>query len=206
MTRKLNRREFVTSAAVGLAAAAPASAFGLAPAVITQRRVSPVVVASANGHRYTNGGTQTCVETAFDMMTSGTDVLDALIAGVNIVELDPEDASVGYGRRPNADGIVQLDACCMHGPKRRAGGVAALEGVRTPSKVAQMVGEDHHLLGAAARAQSGVHGGRRSQHRPVPTLVARMETTDRPGPLPRPGPQRTERRGASAGGRPRHAG
>ena len=81
MTRKLNRREFVTSAAVGFAAAAPASAFGLAPAVITQRRVSPVVVASANGHRYTNGGTQTCVETAFDMMTSGTDVLDALIAG-----------------------------------------------------------------------------------------------------------------------------
>ena len=148
MTRKLNRREFVTSAAVGFAAAAPASVFGRAPAVITQRRVSPVVVASANGHRYTNGGTQTCVETAFDMMTSGTDVLDALIAGVNIVELDPEDASVGYGGRPNADGIVQLDACCMHGPKRRAGGVAALEGVRTPSKVAQMVGDvtDHHLL------------------------------------------------------------
>ena len=154
MAPRLNRREFVTSAAIGLAAAAPASALGQAPAVRASRRVAPVVIASGNGHRYTNGGTETCVETAFRMMTSGTDVLDALIAGVNIVELDPEDASVGYGGRPNADGVVQLDACCMHGPKRRAGGVAALEGVRTPSNVAQKVADltDHHLLvGAGAQ-------------------------------------------------------
>ena len=154
MANKLNRRQFVTSAAVGLAAAAPPSALGRAPAVRAARSVAPVVIASGNGHRYTNGGTETCVETAFRLMTSGTDVLDALIAGVNIVELDPEDASVGYGGRPNADGVVQLDACCMHGPKRRAGGVAALEGVRTPSNVAQKVADltDHHLLvGAGAQ-------------------------------------------------------
>ena len=154
MAPRLNRRQFVTSAAVGLAAASPGSAFGRAPSVRTSRSVSPVVVASANGHRYTNGGTETCVETAFRLMTSGTDVLDALIAGVNIVELDPEDASVGYGGRPNAAGVVQLDACCMHGPQRRAGGVAALEGVRTPSRVARKVADltDHHLLvGAGAQ-------------------------------------------------------
>lgn len=161
MPRELNRRQFVTSAAVGLAAAsgpgaafagAPGPgggpAFGRAPAVQRPRRVPPVVIASANGHRYTNGGAETCVETAFRLLTSGADVLDALIAGVNIVELDPLDASVGYGGRPNADGVVQLDACCMHGPQRRAGGVAALEGVRTPSLVAQKVADltDHHLL------------------------------------------------------------
>ena len=148
MANKLNRRQFVTSAAVGLAAAAPPPALGRAPAVRASRSVAPVVIASANGHRYTNGGTETCVETAFRLMTSGTDVIDALIAGVNIVELDPEDASVGYGGRPNADGVVQLDACCMDGPQRRAGGVAALEGVRTPSNVAQKVADltDHHLL------------------------------------------------------------
>ena len=52
-------------------------------------------------------------------------MLDALIAGVNIVELDPEDTSVGYGGLPNAEGVVQLDSCCMHGPKKRAGGVGA---------------------------------------------------------------------------------
>jgi N4-(beta-N-acetylglucosaminyl)-L-asparaginase len=82
------------------------------------------------------------------MITSGADVLDALIAGVNIVELDPLDDSVGYGGLPNAEGVVQLDSCCMHGPKQRAGGVAEIEGVRTPSKVAQLVMDetDHHLL------------------------------------------------------------
>jgi N4-(beta-N-acetylglucosaminyl)-L-asparaginase len=114
----------------------------------------PVVIASGNGNRFKNGGTATCVERAFQLMTSGTDVLDALIAGVNIVELDPEDTSVGFGGLPNADGVVQLDACCMHGPKKQAGGVAALEGVRTPSLVAKAVMEqtDHHLLvGAGAQ-------------------------------------------------------
>ena len=58
------------------------------------------------------------------MITGGADVLDALIAGVNI-ELDPADDSVGYGGLPTANGVVQLDSCCMHGPKKRAGGVAA---------------------------------------------------------------------------------
>ena len=82
------------------------------------------------------------------MIAEGGDVLDALIAGVNILELDPEEAGVGYGGLPNADGVVQLDSCCMHGPRKRAGGVAALEGVRTPSLVAKAVMEntDHHLL------------------------------------------------------------
>lgn len=95
-----------------------------------------------------NGGDASCVETAFERMARGEDVLDSLIAGVNIVELDPEDTSVGYGGLPNADGIVQLDSCCMHGPRKQAGGVAALEGIRTPSLVAKAVMEhtDHHLL------------------------------------------------------------
>jgi N4-(beta-N-acetylglucosaminyl)-L-asparaginase len=88
------------------------------------------------------------VETAFSRMVDGEDVLDALIAGVNILELDPAETSVGYGGLPNAEGVVQLDACCMHGPTRRAGGVASLEGVRTPSLVARAVMQntDHHLL------------------------------------------------------------
>ena len=57
-------------------------------------------------------------------------MLDALIAGVNIVELDPEDTASGYGGLPNADGVVQLDACCMHGPRKRAGGGGGIEGVQ----------------------------------------------------------------------------
>jgi len=148
MPNKLNRRTFVkTTTAAVTAAAMPRTVFGQAPAVMT-KGVKPLVIASSNGHKFKNGGTQTCVEKAFSMITSGSDVLDALIAGVNIVELDPLDDSVGYGGLPNANGIVQLDSCCMHGPTRRAGGVAEIEGVRTPSKVAQLVMNetDHHLL------------------------------------------------------------
>ena len=146
---KVNRREFVKAGTVaGLAAAAPVSALAGAPAVITQPASPPVVVASGNGHQYKNGGDKTCVETAFERMTKGEDVLDALIAGVNIVELDPADTSVGYGGLPNAEGVVQLDASVMHGPTKRAGAVACIEGVKMPSLVAKRVMEetDHHLL------------------------------------------------------------
>jgi N4-(beta-N-acetylglucosaminyl)-L-asparaginase len=145
---KLNRRQFVqTTAAASAAAAIPTTLFGQAP-VMKTGGVKPVVISSNNGNKFKNGGTQTCVEKAFSMITSGSDVLDALVAGVNIVELDPEDSSVGYGGLPNAEGVVQLDSCCMHGPLKRAGGVAEIEGVRTPSKVAQLVMNetDHHLL------------------------------------------------------------
>ncbi len=148
MATRIKRREFVFSAAAGIAAASSPKVFGKAPAVILPQAVRPIVISSANGNRSRNEGKQTCVEKAFSMMMQGTDVLDALIAGVNIVELDPEDTSVGYGGLPNADGVVQLDSCCMHGPLKRAGGVAALEGVRTPSLVAKAVMDntDHHLL------------------------------------------------------------
>jgi N4-(beta-N-acetylglucosaminyl)-L-asparaginase len=149
MNDKLSRRDLIRAgAAAGLTAALPKGAFGEAPAVVTPKGVKPVVISSANGNHFKNGGDVTCVQKAFTMITQGTDVLDALIAGVNLVELDPTDDSVGYGGLPNAEGVVQLDSCCMHGPKRRAGGVAALEGVRTPSLVARAVMEntDHHLL------------------------------------------------------------
>jgi N4-(beta-N-acetylglucosaminyl)-L-asparaginase len=121
--------------------------FGQAPQVMT-RGVRPVVVASNNGNRSKDSEGLTCVAKAFKMMTEGKDVLDSLIAGVNIVELDPEDTSVGYGGLPNADGVVQLDASVMHGPRKLAGAVACIEGVRTPSLVAQKVMEetDHVLL------------------------------------------------------------
>jgi N4-(beta-N-acetylglucosaminyl)-L-asparaginase len=154
---KLHRREFVKAGtAAGLAAAAPElalKAFDLqtsqkAPAVTTRDSFRTVVVSSANGHQFKNGGSKTCVETAYERIAGGDDVLDALVAGVNIVENDPEDTSVGYGGLPNSEGVVQLDASVMHGPTKRAGAVACIEGVRTPSLVAKKVMDetDHHLI------------------------------------------------------------
>ncbi|HEX4960580.1 MAG TPA: isoaspartyl peptidase/L-asparaginase [Thermoanaerobaculia bacterium] len=149
MSDALNRRDFILAGATaGLAATAPKTLFGQAPAVIAPKDARPVVISSANGNVFKNGGDVTGVQKAFTMMIQGADVLDALVAGVNILELDPAEDSVGYGGLPNAEGVVQLDSSCMHGPRRQAGAVAALEGIRTPSRVAKAVLEltDHHLL------------------------------------------------------------
>jgi len=156
----IDRRHFVRTAAAGLAVGTQAPGdllrgLGSAPEravrgpeVLVQRAVRPVVISDLSGFRYRNGGTENAVERAFRMITEGKDVLEALIAGVNIPELDPEETGIGYGSLPNAEGVVQLDASCMHGPKKRAGAVAAIEGVRTPSLVAQAVMDltDHHLI------------------------------------------------------------
>jgi N4-(beta-N-acetylglucosaminyl)-L-asparaginase len=148
MPKKLTRREFArATGAAGLAAVASTKAFGQAPAVRTGG-TRPVVVASGNGNSSKDADGVTCVQKAFTMMTQGADVLDALVAGVSIVELDPNQTGVGWSGLPNAEGVVQLDASVMHGPKKRAGAVAAIEGVRAPARVAQYVAEetDHHLL------------------------------------------------------------
>jgi N4-(beta-N-acetylglucosaminyl)-L-asparaginase len=147
MPTPITRRKFVATATTTVLAA-PSLLTAQAPQVLTRGPAKPVVIASANGNRSKGPDGVTGVAKAFNLMTSGTDVLDALIAGVNLVELDPEDTSVGYGGIPNADGVVQLDASVMHGPTKRAGAVACLEGVRTPSLVAKAVMQqtDHHLI------------------------------------------------------------
>ncbi len=112
-----------------------------------------IVIASDNG--------MGCCARAIEKLQAGEDTLDAVIAGVNVQELDPEDSSVGYGGLPNEDGVVELDACVMHGPTRRAGAVAALRGIKTPSKVAQLVMQrsDHVMLvGAGALRFAKAHG------------------------------------------------
>ena len=111
-------------------------------ATLAQAQSGPrsVVISSANGLR-------ACAR-AMEILTAGGDTLDAVIAGVNINEEDPEDSSVGYGGLPNEEGVVELDASVMHGPTRRAGSVASLRNVKTPSKVAKLVMEetDHVML------------------------------------------------------------
>lgn len=104
------------------------------------------IVSSANGIRG--------VKRARDLILTGLDPLDAIIAGVNIQELDPEDDSVGLGGLPNEEGVVQLDASVMHGPTKRAGAVACIEDIATPSLVAKAVMDytDHTILvGEGAR-------------------------------------------------------
>ena len=113
----------------------------------------PVVISSGNGRN--------AVAEAMRLIENGADALDAVIGGVNLVEEDPADMTVGYGGLPNADGVVQLDSAVMHGPTGRAGSVAAIEGIKYPSKVARLVLQrtDHVLLVAqGAQRFAKMHG------------------------------------------------
>jgi N4-(beta-N-acetylglucosaminyl)-L-asparaginase len=125
-----SRRNWMKGAGV-LPAAAQAQPAG---------RPRNIVIASANGIE--------CCNVAMAWLRAGKDTLDAVIAGVNVNELDPNDNSVGYGGLPNEEGVVELDASVMHGPTRRAGSVGALRGIKTPSKIAKLVMEetDHIML------------------------------------------------------------
>lgn len=113
----------------------------------------PVVVSSANGLK--------AVEKAYSILASGGDPLDAVISGVNIVEDDPEDVTVGYGGIPNEEGVVQLDASVMDGRTMKAGAVGALENIKNPSKVARLIMERTNrvfVVGPGALKFAKAHG------------------------------------------------
>jgi N4-(beta-N-acetylglucosaminyl)-L-asparaginase len=152
----VTRRDFIQGSAVcaaGLslpllrtsrAAAAPSDSLS---------KVPMKAISSKNGIR--------AVEKAWQMVRDGADTLDAAVAGVTLVEDDPEDFSVGFGGLPNENGVVELDAAVMHGPTHRAGAVASLQNVRNPARLAKLVLEqtDHVLLVAeGARAFARAQG------------------------------------------------
>ncbi|HHJ51803.1 MAG TPA: asparaginase [Caldithrix abyssi] len=150
----MKRRTFFKSA-LGIGAALP---FLTIPNRLTARAMGrakgkTLVISSANGLRAT--------DKAMSLIREGKDALDAVIAGVNIIEDDPNDHSVGLGGLPNEEGVVELDSCVMHGPTHNAGSVAALRNIRNPSKVARLVMErtDHELIvGEGALRFAKAHG------------------------------------------------
>lgn len=156
----VSRRDFLgagAAAAAGLALPAIGDAGPLASLVERGTGGSPgrlpIVISAANGY-YRDNPAGSPIKKAYDMVVAGADPLDAVIAGVNMVELDPNDMTVGLGGLPNEDGVVQLDASCMHGPTRRAGAVGCLEDIATPSLVAKAVMDhtDHiFLVGVGAK-------------------------------------------------------
>jgi N4-(beta-N-acetylglucosaminyl)-L-asparaginase len=151
MKHRFSRRDFL-KAGIGAGSMALLGKGEKLPGM-PQSSGTAVVIASGNGLR--------AVDKAMELLKRGEDPLDAVIAGVNIVESDPNDMSVGYGGLPNEDGVVELDASVMHGPTHNAGAVASLRNIKNPSKVAKLVMErtDHALLvGEGALKFAKAHG------------------------------------------------
>lgn len=149
------RRDFLKHASAAGAGALIAQSLPSSRSAATSAHpgVKPIAISSANG--------VAAVAKAIEVIKTGADALDGVIAGVNIVEDDPNDTSVGYGGLPNEDGVVELDSACMHGPTHLAGAVACLRNIKNPSKVARVVMDrsDHVLLvGEGALRFAKAHG------------------------------------------------
>ncbi len=155
----LDRRAFlgITGAAAG------ATLAGMGVKATTPR--GSTSLAPGDDHRgvacISSGNGRPATAKAFEMVMAGRDPIDAVVAGVNIVESDPDDMSVGYGGLPNEEGVVQLDSCCMHGPTHKAGAVACIEDIKNPASVALLVLKrtDHVMIvGEGAKRFALAHG------------------------------------------------
>jgi N4-(beta-N-acetylglucosaminyl)-L-asparaginase len=135
---KLTRRDFLATTTIGsaslaldLRAAQPAP--GYKPPVSGPKPKAPVIICAANGYNYLDRG--------YAVLTNGGDTLDAVMQVITGPEDDPNDDSVGLGGLPNEDCVVELDACCMHGPTRMAGSVAGVHDIKNVSLLSKAVME-----------------------------------------------------------------
>jgi N4-(beta-N-acetylglucosaminyl)-L-asparaginase len=88
------------------------------------------------------------IDEAFQMLREGRDTLDSALHVAQTQEDDPDDHSTGRGGLPTAEGDVQLDASCIHGPTRRGAAIACVSGIRNASLLARaaMDHSDYPLL------------------------------------------------------------
>src|SRR5271166_3304805 len=138
-----SRRDFVKTSVLGTIAAGigtPAKGENAEPNAASQQRdvqagsyKRPIIVCANNGYAY--------LENAFAFLKSGGDTLDAALKVVKGPEDDPNDDTVGLAGIPNEEGVVELDACCMHGPTRRAGSVGGVRNIKNVSLVSKAVME-----------------------------------------------------------------
>ncbi len=77
---------------------------------------------------------------AWEVLTGGGSVLDAVEQGVGVVESDFTNRSVGLGGLPDRDGHVTLDAC-IQDHDGRAGAVAFVQQFEHPISIARAIME-----------------------------------------------------------------
>ncbi len=165
MSKRIHRRNFVKKL-FGAGAAIPflgAGAPYITKNLMRSKGKKPIIITGRG-----NGGEwgKKVLNGAWSAFEKSGNLMDGIIGGANVVELDPTDASVGYGGIPNEEGVVQLDSTVMHGPTRNAGAVAGLENIKTPSNIARLVMErtDHVMLvGEGALRFAMAHGYKKEE-------------------------------------------
>lgn len=110
---------------------------------------------------------------AWSVLSRGGKSLDAVEAGVRVVEADPQERSVGYGGRPDRDGHVTLDACIMD-ELGNAGSVAFLQHIMHPISVARAVMEHtpHIMLCGSGALEFALRQGFKKQNLLTPESEA----------------------------------
>ena len=170
----ISRRDFIGAGAAAAAGVTLPKLAGAMPVITVRERTEPVtsafagrpvIISAANGFDKDPSGKQG-IRVAYEMLTRGSDPLEAIVAGVQVVELNPNDQSVGLGGLPNEEGVVQLDASCMHGPTKRAGSVGCLEDVAEAAAVAKAIMDhtDHIMLVGAGAKKFAVEMGFKTQN------------------------------------------
>ncbi len=170
----ISRRDFIGAGAAAAAGVTLPKLAGAMPVITVRERSEPVtgafagrpvIVSAANGFDKDPGGKQG-IRVAYEMLTRGSDPLEAIVAGVQVVELNPNDQSVGLAGLPNEEGVVQLDASCMHGPTKRAGSVGCLEDIAEAAAVAKAIMDhtDHIMLVGAGAKKFAVEMGFKTQN------------------------------------------
>jgi len=134
---KFTRRDFLATAVAASASLAldlsAQTAPGYKPPAPAPKPKSPIIICAHNGYAYIDRG--------YKVLSDGGDTLDAVMAVITGPEDDPNDDSVGLGGLPNEECVVELDACCMHGPTRMAGSVAGVHDIKNVSLLAKTVME-----------------------------------------------------------------
>jgi N4-(beta-N-acetylglucosaminyl)-L-asparaginase len=170
----ISRRDFIGAGAAAAAGVTLPKLAGAMPVITVRERSEPVtgafagrpvIVSAANGFDKDPSGKQG-IRVAYEMLTRGSDPLDAIVAGVQVVELNPNDQSVGLAGLPNEEGVVQLDASCMHGPTKRAGSVGCLEDIAEAAAVAKAIMDytDHIMLVGPGAKKFAVEMGFKTQN------------------------------------------
>lgn len=146
----MNRRNFI-----GKISVATTLGVSLVSQKCVETTIEPFFIATWNNER--------AVKTAYKAYMKSNSLLDGIEKGINFVENDPNDQSVGLGGRPDRSGNVTLDACIMD-EEGNAGSVCCISDIQNPISVARAIMEKtpHVILAGEGAKKFALENGHKT--------------------------------------------